>query len=199
MKVNQLSPAAAPHHPPGRDRRIDASRQQARHAAADPDRQAASAALLAEEVKRALRAPPRRESSSSGAPRLTAHPRRQLDARADVAAPSRRGDRNTACRTPAADAERAGVRSPRSARMASPRVVEIGGGAAGPGEVGDAADGLEPRTAHRSSARGAEHELHPSHQRADAPTRRVRRGEVAGCASGGRRTTGGWALERELL
>jgi hypothetical protein len=52
MKVNQLYPAAAAHHPVRRDGRVDPARQQAGDAAAGSCRHAAGAGLLAEEVER---------------------------------------------------------------------------------------------------------------------------------------------------
>ena len=54
VKVDEHDPAAAPHHPPGGDRRVDAARQQAHDLAAGADGQPAGARLLAEEVERVV-------------------------------------------------------------------------------------------------------------------------------------------------
>ena len=138
MEVNQLRAAAATHHPPRGHGRIDAARQQARHASADADRQARRRRAACRSSRTPGPSAPRRARSTSGSSRLTAQPRRLLMRAPSTCSISGDGIGYRLSERRAATQNDAGARSPRSARMASPSVVEIGGRAAGLREVGDA-------------------------------------------------------------
>ena len=51
VEVHEQDAAAAPHHPPRRDRRVDAPGQQAHHPSTRADRKPAGTAILAEEIE----------------------------------------------------------------------------------------------------------------------------------------------------
>ena len=98
----------APHQPPGRDRRIDAAREQADDPPAHADRQPARARVLAEEVERLVRQ--RLDVDGQlGVVQIDVPPARLLDPPADFALDLRRGHRKPLVGAPHRHAERSRV------------------------------------------------------------------------------------------
>ena len=124
MKVHEVRAAAAANQPPRRDRRIDAAREQAQHAAARADRQPARARLPCRSRRTRRRSAPRRESSTSGCERLTGQPVAVLHAPADDALDLRRRNRKPLVGASRGDPETSSRyalrrRRPRAAAIAS--------------------------------------------------------------------------------
>ena len=197
VKVDERHRAAALHHAMRGDRRIDAAGEQARHAAGRSGRQASRRRVPCRRSRTPDRSAARRESSRSGSSRLTRPPARLLDAPADLALDLRRGHRKAlvrAARRHAKAVARAiaevarGSRSTiasrsqrrpavaRARRTRSSRCRRCGGCVRRPG----LARGTGPSTT----------SMRPISARTRAHVE-IRQRLAAGCAPGGRGTTGG--------
>ena len=144
VEVDEQHRAAAPHHPIRRHGRVDAARQQARHAPARAGRQPAGARLLAEEVERLVGQHLDVDRSAPAASRFTRQPfaclMRPPTSRSICGEVS--GKRLSARR---ADTRNDSTcRSPRSSRIAGREDVEIERRAPGIRVVGDAEDVPQP-------------------------------------------------------
>ena len=180
VEVDEEHAAAAAHHAPRRDGRIDPAGQQARHAAAGSDRQAAGPALLAEGVERFMgqRFDADRElriaEIDEPVPRL-------LDAPADLALDLRGAQRKALVGALGGHAEGGGILGTEVVQDLGRDRVHVERRASRPREVADAEHQRDP-VAHLFPARaGPEHQLDAPHQ--DAHFRDVevarRRADVA--------------------
>ncbi len=162
MKVNQQHGTAASHHPIRRHRRIDAARQEARHAAAGPGRQTAGPRLLPEQIEGAVR----QHLDMNGERRVVeidAPPCRLFDQPADFALHLRRRERQPlvgACRR---DAKRLRCDAAEIAQDRRRQRREIVRGTARRREIRDAEHARETHAHFFPRRIGPELDLDPSH------------------------------------
>ena len=175
VEVDEQHRAAAPHHAVGRDRRIDAARQQTRDATAGPGRQSAGARLLAEEIEGVIRQH-LEVNRQLGIVEIDVPALRLLDETADFALDLRRRERQAFVGAPCGHAERG--RSPiaevvedrRGERL---KFVRRPGGIR---KVRDAEDVPHPLAYGLPGRRGAEVDLDAAHRRPDRPDVEVGQG-----------------------
>ena len=143
VKMNQQHRAAAAHHAIRGDRRIDAARQQARHAAARSSRHAARGRLFAEEIERAVRQH-LDVHGKGGVLEIDAPAPRLLDDPAHFAFDLRRRERQPLVGTRGRDAERVGLTAAQVGENCGRQRAEVVRAPIGVREVRDAEHPPQP-------------------------------------------------------
>ncbi len=176
MEVDEQDEASAPHQPVRGDRRIDPARQQTRHAAARPGRQAAGARFLSEEIKRALRQ--HLDVNRERRPiEIDVPPLRVLDPPAHLPLDLRRRERQPLVGARGGHAKRRRLPIAEIVEDGRRERVEIVRSLAGTGEVRDAEHARQPLAHVDPRSVPPELDLDAAHERANR--RHVKAGERA--------------------